>query len=99
VAQMTLIQVACPDCQLEAKLPPGDVRLVCCTHGTLYVWRCDGCGAHVSRPATAANTIRLRDAGVPVLTVQAEHGNGPVITEDDLLRFGLEIEALPSAVR
>lgn len=90
-----VVKVTCPQCRTNANVSVDAVRVVVCDHGATYVWPCGTCAAYVSKPAPAPVRALLLAAGVLVLTVAHEGGFGPPITEDDLIAFGLELEATP----
>jgi hypothetical protein len=92
------VLLGCPVCHHASPLPPSEVRLVVCEHGTRFCWQCASCREYVSKPSRPEQTILLVRAGVRSITVKTEPGGrGRPLTEDDLIEFGRRLEALPSA--
>lgn len=89
---MTRITPTCPRCNRETKLHPSDARLVTCRHSLRLTWRCSSCGEHVDLDLTPHTAKMMVDAGVPVVPIEDASGLPP-LTEDDLIAFGLELEA------
>ena len=89
------VVLLCPACKKKDTVPGTDVRLVACDHGTRVVWPCPTCTGYVWITATADQIKLLAAAGIVPLQVAYDVGTGPAITEDDLIAFGLEMEATP----
>ena len=81
----------------EFALRPAVVRLV--AYGaqppTFVLFSCPTCGASVRQDVPLALVRALAEAGVRTLQVASEqHRDGPALTEDDLIAFGLALEAV-----
>ena len=61
---------------------------------TFVLFSCPTCGASVRQDVPLALVRALQEAGVRTLQVPDEqHRDGPVLTEDDLIAFGRQLEA------
>ena len=58
------------------------------------LFSCPTCGASIRQDVPLAVVRALQEAGVRAVQVASEqHRDGPVLTEDDLIAFGLALEA------
>lgn len=94
---MTTIKASCPTCG-EVELTPNDVSLMVCNHAPLsyYAFGCPSCHDEVRKPADDHVVSLLLSGGVPahVWAVPAEAlelKEGPALSYDDLLDFGLQL--------
>lgn len=91
------VNVRCPDCSGEAHLPDAAVRLLRTSNGLRYCWQCPDCSGRVYRTASAEVVRLLHTAGITVEVVMPPNPSprpqGPVLTEDDLISLGLDLEA------
>ncbi len=100
------IAVNCDACLIRLSLPPGSVSLTIDPDPGFcqYRFRCTACGTWCTRHAPPVVISQLRDARVvtvmsrrwPDLTGHPLHD--PVLTEDDLIGFGLALEATVDTV-
>jgi len=98
---MTTIRATCPDCG-DVDLTPGDLRLevleTLAAPERLFSFHCRGCEAQVVGEASSEAARSLERAGVVVRHVRLpaearEPHEGPRLTEDDLIAFGLRLQA------
>lgn len=96
---MTTIKASCPECG-EVRLTPPDVQLMVCENRaalSYYEFRCPTCSDEVRKHAddhvvsllvsgsVAAHTFRI-----PIEALEPHEG--PELTYDDLLDFGLQLK-------
>ncbi len=98
----TIVKAPCPLCGTVVKMDAAAVRLhICPTEPdrSFYAFTCSGCDQVVSKPADPQTVTLLTDGGIrPVVwDGPSPRPTGPALTEEDLLAFGLAIEALPAA--
>lgn len=91
----SVVRASCPVCKAESVITPSEVKLVACAHSTRYCWFCGVCGEYVSKKAEPHLVGILITAGVKQIRAEPEVGEGPPITEDDLIEFGRQMEATP----
>ncbi|HEX6311404.1 MAG TPA: hypothetical protein VF152_07225 [Acidimicrobiia bacterium] len=90
---MTTIRAQCPSCG-DVRLTAADVTVRVCSDDDsgAYRFRCPGCDAPVTKPASAHVVELLVSSGVRVETWRRpaellESHDGPPLTPDDLLDF------------
>lgn len=94
------IKIECDDCGQVARCTSVDVILEIQVGGqaSRYIFPCAVCGELKYKPADSSVIGILRGAGVLqrpwILPVKmSDRHNGPPINEDDLIAFGLALEA------
>ncbi len=93
------IHTTCPDCG-NVLVRSDMMRLMVCDDDldqSFFSFTCPKCGKRVNRPAPTDVRDKIV-AFVPTRHWQARPvPTGPPLTDDDLIRFGLEIEATSNA--
>lgn len=94
---MTTIKTTCPDCA-DVELRPDQVRLYTFPANDdiepFYSFACPICGKGVTKPADRPVIVLLATGGVHAQPAPDwPRHDGPAIDEDDLIRFGLALEA------
>lgn len=88
------VDATCPECEHKARVPANAVECVVCEHGAQVTWVCPGCQNRQAQSVSDGKVKLLRGTGVRMTVIAAEEGGrGDPITEDDLIAFGLAIEA------
>ncbi len=93
---MAVVTITCPECHGMFPVAPSVITAVRCGTAALYSLRCLHCRRYVSTFGPPAMLARLSGAGVRVAVVEQERGDGPAISADDEIAFGLEMQALPN---
>ena len=96
------VQVTCINCDEDTVVPSDEVQITTCGRETNWTYRCPTCSAWITRQATKEHLSRFAGIGMVPKKVAAPGPpligkmppKGAPISEDDLIRFGLEIEAL-----
>jgi hypothetical protein len=94
----TVIKVTCTECLEESELGPAAVLLTTWAPGVaVYEFTCPRCDHDCRKPADEGAVALLRPCvvrnNVPRPREADEQHTGPALTEDDLIRFGLALEA------
>lgn len=102
---MARFRVTCPNCTVESTLVAEEISLNICQMApafSFYAWACPGCLRFNYSHAGMSTIDMLVSNGVTARPHQRPDRHGAPsdtpLTEDDLITFGREIEALPSGV-
>jgi hypothetical protein len=104
---MTTFLTRCRACDRSIGLTRAQIRLVTCAGLTTWSYTCPRCKAGIVKDATdtelaafASKLLIPRVIPLPEPDLLAGlPPTGPPIDDDDLIAFGLALEATPSAVR
>lgn len=93
---MSDIKSTCTECGVNVDLPSPAVRVISTPRTLAMSFRCPECDGQSYNSVTSEGYRLLRAAGVAfVVLLPHTVPPGPRITEDDLLAFGLALEATP----